>query len=256
MIDIHCHILPEVDDGPQTLADSLELARLAESEGITKIIATPHHQHPSFENDGFSVLRKVEELNEALQKANIHITVIASQEIRIHGEIIQHLELGDVLPTTPGGSYLLVEFPSNSVPHYTTRLFYDLQMKGYTPIIAHPERNKVFKEDPSILYELVKNGSLTQVTASSLTGHLGKKVKRFTEQLIDANLTHFISSDAHHVKERPFRLLEAYSEVEKGFGIETVYEYKENAELLLGNQHVQVGTPEPVKKRIGLFNLF
>jgi protein-tyrosine phosphatase len=153
MIDIHCHIIPGVDDGPKSLTGSLELARLAESEGITKIIATPHHQHPAFENDGYSVLRKVEELNQALQEANIDLIVSPSQEVRIHGEMVRNLELGDVLPMTPGSNYILVEFPANSVPHYTSRLFYDLQMKGYTPIIAHPERNKVFTENPAILFE-------------------------------------------------------------------------------------------------------
>ncbi|WP_332695138.1 tyrosine-protein phosphatase [Halalkalibacter lacteus] len=253
MIDIHCHILPGVDDGPSTLAESLELARLAESEGITKIIATPHHQHPMFENSGPSILRKVEELNEAFEQANINLTVIPSQEIRIHGEVIQNMELGDVLPLTPQSSYLLVEFPSNGIPHYTTRLFYDLQMKGYTPIIAHPERNKVFVEKPDLLYDMVKTGVLTQVTASSLTGHLGKKVKKFTEQLIDANLTHFIASDAHNLNERPFRLREAYSVLEDGFGFDAVYQYKENAELLLDTHYVQVLPPEPVKKRKRLY---
>jgi protein-tyrosine phosphatase len=253
MIDIHCHILPDVDDGPKTLEESLELARLAEAEGITKIIATPHHQHPMFENSGPSILRKVEELNEAFEEAYINLIVIPSQEIRLHGEVVQNLELGDVLPMTPESSYLLVEFPSNSVPHYTTRLFYDLQVKGYTPIIAHPERNKVFSEKPEILYDLVKNGVLTQVTAASVTGHLGKKVKRFTEQLIDANLTHFVASDAHNQFERPFRIREAYSVMEDVFGIDMVYQFKENAEILVDNQHVQVMVPEPVKKRKRLY---
>ncbi|MFC0471068.1 tyrosine-protein phosphatase [Halalkalibacter kiskunsagensis] len=256
MIDIHCHILPGVDDGPKTLAESLEIARLAEAEGITRIIATPHHQHPMFENSGPSILRKVEELNKALQESNIQIKVSPSQEVRLHGEIIQHLEIGDVLKVTPESSYVLVEFPSSSIPHYTTRLFYDLQMKGYTPIIAHPERNKVLAEKPDILFDFVKNGVLTQVTAASVTGHLGKKVKRFTEQLIEANLTHFVASDAHNQKERPFRLREAYSVIEDVFGIELVYQFRENAEILIDNQHIQVMQPEPVKKRNRLFNLF
>jgi protein-tyrosine phosphatase len=256
MIDMHCHILPGVDDGPKTLEESLELARLAEAEGITKIIATPHHQHPMFENSGPSILRKVEELNESFEEANINLTVIPSQEIRLHGDVVQNIELGDVLPMTPNSTYLLVEFPSNSIPHYTTRLFYDLQMKGYTPIIAHPERNKVLVEKPDLLYEMVKSGVLTQVTAASVIGHLGKKVKRFTEQLIDTNLTHFVASDAHNLTERPFRLREAYSVVEDVFGIDMVYQFRENAEVLVDNQHIQVMLPEPVKKRKRLFNFF
>ncbi|WP_227938618.1 tyrosine-protein phosphatase [Alkalihalobacillus deserti] len=256
MIDIHCHILPGVDDGPKTLAESLELARQAEAEGITTIIATPHHQHPSFENSGPSVLRQVEEFNQALQEADINIHVNPSQEIRLHGEMIQHIDLGDVLPMTPESSYLLIEFPTNSIPRYATRLFYDLQLKGYTPIIAHPERNKVFAERPEVLYEMVANGALTQVTTSSLTGHLGKNVKKFTELLIEANLTHFLASDAHNLGERPFRFQEGYSVLEDVFGMDMVYQFKENAELLLNNNHVHMLPPEPVKKRKKLFSFF
>ncbi|MDT8860317.1 tyrosine protein phosphatase [Alkalihalobacillus sp. MEB130] len=255
MIDIHCHILPCVDDGPKTLAESLDLARLAETEGITKIIATPHHQHPSFMNSGYEVVRKVEELNDAFKQDGIGVTVIPSQEVRLHGEIIQHLELGDVLPLTPEGSYILIEFPTNSIPRYATRLFYELKLKGLTPIIAHPERNKVIVEDPDILYDFVKDGVLTQVTAASVTGHLGKKLMKFTDQLIEANLTHFIASDAHNGTERPFRLREAYSAVEGRFGIEMVYQLQENAELLINQQHVQVWPPEPIRRKKRFFGL-
>ncbi|WP_332628474.1 tyrosine-protein phosphatase [Halalkalibacter flavus] len=255
MIDIHCHILPGVDDGPKTVEESLKLARLAESEGITKIIATPHHQHPSFENSGFSVIREVEQLNHKLKEANINIDVIPSQEVRLHGAMIRYLELGDVLPMTPGSSYILIEFPSNSIPHYTSRLFYDLKLQGYTPIIAHPERNKVLVEDPVMLFDFVKNGVLTQITAGSLTGHFGKKAMKFTEQLLESNLTHFLASDAHNCYERPFLLTEAYAAVEELFGIDMVYHLKENAELLASQQHVQVLPPEPIRRKRRFFGL-
>ncbi len=251
---MHCHILPGVDDGSKTLLESLELARQAEAEGITTIMATPHHKHPSFENDGFSVLRQVEQLNLAIKEANINIKVIPSQEIRIHGDLIENIQLGDVLPMTPNSSYLLIEFPTNSIPRYSTKLFYDLQLKGYTPIIAHPERNKVFVEKPEVLYEMVASGVLTQVTTSSLTGHLGKNIKKFTEQLIEANLTHFIASDAHNLVERPFRLSEAYHVLEDVFGSDTLHQYKENTELLINNHLIQVLQPEPIKKRKKLFS--
>ncbi|KHF38253.1 tyrosine-protein phosphatase [Halalkalibacter okhensis] len=255
MIDIHCHILPGVDDGPKTLAESLELAKLAESEGITTIIATPHHHHPSFHNSGPSVIRQVEELNEAIKQAQIGMTVIPSQEVRIHGDIIQHVDLGDVLPMAPENSYILLEFPTNSVPHYAKKLFYDLKLQGITPIIAHPERNKAITEKPDILYDFVKDGVLTQITASSVTGHFGKKIMKFTDQLIESNLTHFLASDAHNGKERPFRLREAYSVVEDRFGIEMVYQLKENAELLLNQQHVQAWPPEPIRKKKRFFGI-
>ncbi|ARK32464.1 tyrosine-protein phosphatase [Halalkalibacter krulwichiae] len=256
MIDIHCHILPGVDDGPRNLAESLELARAAEAEGITTIIATPHHKHPSFENDGPSVLQKVDELNQALKEAEIAINVLPSQEVRIHGDLLENLNSKDVLPMTKDHKYILVELPTNSIPHYTSRLLYDIQMTGCTPIIAHPERNKVFSEDPNKLFELVNTGVLTQITATSLAGHLGKKIKTLSEQLIEANLAHFIASDAHNITSRPFHMREAYRVLEEQFGLQMVYMFQENAELVVSGQHINLMPPERVKKRKKFFNLF
>ncbi|MBP3953165.1 tyrosine-protein phosphatase [Bacillus suaedae] len=256
MIDMHCHILPGIDDGPRTLAESLELAKLAERDGITTIVATPHHQHPSFMNDGPSVLRAVDELNTQLKENNINIEVVPSQEIRIHGDMIEQLKVGDLLTYGQDNQYLLIEFPSNHIPHYTTKLFYDLQVNNYIPIIAHPERNKVLIEKPDILYDFVKNGALAQVTSSSITGHFGKKIKKFSEQLVEANLAHFIASDAHNQGERPFRLQEAYGLIEKEFGTNVVFGFKENAELLVEGKHVFGGQPERVIARKKVFGIF
>lgn len=256
LIDIHCHILPGVDDGPATLAESIELTRMAEAEGITTIIATPHHRHPSFDNEGQSIMEAVKSFNLSLQEAGVNVTVIPSQEVRINGELLDQVHTGEILPLGVESNYILIEFPSNHIPHYAKNLFYDLNMRGYTPIIAHPERNKVLIENPSILYEFVKNGALTQITTSSLTGDFGKKIKKFTESLIESNLTHFLASDAHNSHERPFRMQEALGECEKLFGIDMVHQFKENAEMVLANNHVYILPPEPVKKRKKLLNIF
>ncbi|MCK0470082.1 tyrosine-protein phosphatase [Halalkalibacter sp. APA_J-10(15)] len=256
MIDIHCHILPGVDDGAKTIAESIELAKQAQQEGITTIVATPHHHHPSFSNAGHSVIEAVEELNEALKEHDIPVNILPAQEIRIHGEMIGHFETGDLLTYGGHQQYLLVEFPSSQVPRYTKQLFYELRMQEYIPIIAHPERNKVFIEKPDMLYEFVKDGALTQVTTSSLTGHFGKNIKKFSEQLMEFNLTHFIASDAHNLTERTFRMTEALNEAEKLFGYEYVMQLKENAELLIEGQFVYAEPPERIrtrKKWLGIF---
>jgi protein-tyrosine phosphatase len=257
MIDLHCHILPNVDDGPQSLADSIEMAKLAVKEGITTIIATPHHRNEKYENHHQTIFRKVEEFNSVLKKENLNVTVQVGQEPRIFGELIEGLETGEVGPINHQGKgkYVLVELPSGHVPRYTSQLLFDMQLKGYIPVIVHPERNQEIIENPEVLYQLVKKGALTQVTASSVAGHFGKTIKKFTHQLIEANLTHFIASDAHNTSSRSFKMVEAYETIGKQFGNDLVYLFLENAELLVKGLTVYKEAPERVKRKkiLGLF---
>ncbi|MDQ0974601.1 protein-tyrosine phosphatase [Neobacillus niacini] len=254
MIDIHCHILPGVDDGAQSLSDSLNMAKIAVEQGIHKIVATPHHLTSSYENPKLSIISRVKELNEALREEKIDLEVLPGQEVRIHGEMVEGYEAGDILPVnhTP---YILVEFPSNHVPRYTEKLFYDLQVNGLIPVIVHPERNQEIIERPELLYQLVKKGALTQITAASVCGDFGKKIKNFSLQIVDANLTHFIASDAHNITNRTFKMREAFGTIEKKYGNELVYYFEENAALLIEGLSVHKEDPERIKKK-KIFNLF
>ncbi len=255
MIDIHCHILPGVDDGAQTIEDSIIMAKEAVQEGIRTIIATPHHQNHQYINEKHSILEKVSDLNEQLVKAEVPLKILPGQENRLYGEILEdYLAGGKILPLAES-SYLFIEFPSGHVPRYAERLLFDIQTEGLIPIIVHPERNQELIENPDMLYKFVKNGALTQVTAGSVCGYFGKKIKKFSHQLIEANLTHFIASDAHNVTSRGFKMVEAFGEVEKSFGNDMVYILKENAELLVVNQRVNKEIPEKVvrKKFLGIF---
>lgn len=254
MIDIHCHILPGVDDGAKNLADSIEMAKKAVEQGIKTIVATPHHLNNQYENPKQLILPKVEQLNQALQEEKIDLKILPGQEVRIHGDLLEGFTRGEIQQVN-GTKYILVEFSSSQVPHYTERLFYDLQMNGLIPIIVHPERNQQIIEQPDILYELVKKGALSQVTATSVAGDLGKKLKQFSLQLIEANLTHFIASDAHNVRSRTFKMREAFDLVEEKFGAEMTYILQENAALVVEGMHIYREAPEPIrrKKFLGLF---
>jgi protein-tyrosine phosphatase len=254
MIDIHCHILPGVDDGAQSLSNSLEMAKKAVEQGIHTIVASPHHKNSRYENPKQEIIARVKELNEALRIEKIDLEVLPGQEVRIHGEMLQGYEMGEILPVnhTP---YVLVEFPSNHVPRYTEKLFYDLQTKGLIPVIVHPERNQEIIERSDLLYQLVKKGALTQVTASSLSGDFGKKIKNFSLQLIEANLTHFIASDAHNITSRGFKMREAFRVIEKKFGSDILYMFEENASLVIEGKHVYKEDPEHIKKK-KLFKIF
>lgn len=256
MIDIHCHILPDIDDGAQTLKESMEMAKLAVQEGITSIIATPHHKNGNYENTKRVILQKVEELNTILEMGEIPLQILPGQETRIHEELLEDYENDEILTLNSIGKHLFVELPSAYVPRYTEQLLYDIQLNGLTPIIVHPERNAELMRNPDILYGLVKKGALTQLTAASVAGYFGKPIKKFSLQLIEANLTHFIASDAHNVSNRGFKITEALDEVEKRYGVDMVYYFTENAELLVEGKHPYRDIPEKIKRKkiLGLFN--
>jgi protein-tyrosine phosphatase len=254
MIDLHCHILPGIDDGAQSLSDSLDMARKAVEQGIHTIVATPHHLNNSYVNPKHQILDRVEELNQLLQKENIDVKILPGQEVRVHGEMIEGYTMGEIL-TVNHTPYVLVEFPSNHVPRYTEKLFYDLQMKGLIPVIVHPERNREIIERSDILYQLVKKGALTQITAASVCGDFGKKIKTFSLQLIEANLTHFIASDAHNTNNRTFKMSDAFGIIEKKYGMDMVYYFEENAALIIEGKHVYKEDPERIKRK-KLFYLF
>jgi protein-tyrosine phosphatase len=254
MIDLHCHILPNVDDGPKDLAESVEMAKQAVQQGIKTIIATPHHRNEKYENHGQTIFRQVEEFNRVLKSENLDLTILPGQETRIFGEMVEGLESSEILPLNQG-KYVFVELPSGQVPRYTGQLLFDIQLKGFIPVIVHPERNQEIIENPEVLYQLVKKGALTQVTASSVSGYFGKTIKKFSLQLIEANLTHFVASDAHNTSSRGFKMVEAYDVIEKSFGIEAVYMLRENAELVVQGKSVYKEVPERVKRKkiLGLF---
>ena len=254
MIDLHCHILAGIDDGAQTMADSIEMARAAVNEGIQTIIATPHHKNGKYENTKMEILEKTAELNQVLKTEDIPLTILPGQEPAIHGELLKGITLGEV-SSLNNTKYIFIELPAGHVPRYTDKLLYDLQLEGNIPVIVHPERNQEIIERPEILYKLVKNGALSQVTASSVSGIFGKKTKSFSEQLIEANLVHFIASDAHNTNKRGFHLARAYDTIDTRYGVDMVYYFIENAELLVQNHNVYKEVPQRVKKKkfLGLF---
>ncbi|PMC37365.1 tyrosine protein phosphatase [Bacillus sp. UMB0899] len=254
MIDIHSHILPGVDDGAQTIEDAIKLAKEAVSEGITKIIATPHHHNGKYTNKKEVILSKVVELNDILHQENIPLEVLPGQETRIYGELLEDLRKGDILPLNKF-NYLFIELPSGHVPRYTEKLLFEVQLKGLTPVIVHPERNTEIIENSDILYNLVSKGVLTQITSGSVVGKFGKKIQKFTMQLIDSNLTHFIASDAHNTSTRSFHFSESLSVIEKEFGSNASLFFCENAEYLIKGQAIYKEAPSMIKRK-KLFGIF
>lgn len=200
MIDLHCHILPGLDDGAADPATSLAMAELAAADGIRTMVATPHVNF-AYEYPLEAIGRGVCQLNELLSGAAVPVRVVAGAELDVarlielsDGEL-QALSLGD-------GPSLLLESPFGHAGLLEDVVF-DLQLRGYTTVLAHPERCPTFQRDVELLGRLVERGALCSITAGSLAGMFGSAVRRFALHLLREELVHDISSDAHDPDRRP-----------------------------------------------------
>jgi protein-tyrosine phosphatase len=201
VIDLHSHVLPGVDDGPATIADSLAIAQAAAAAGTRILVATPHVSY-RYPNDPGTIARSVEEANGRLSEAGVALAV------RRGGEIAMDY-LAEIGPTElpllcfGKGPWLLIEPPFTSVLRGLDLVVENLQRRGYRIVLAHPERCYALHRNPLLLGSLVRGGVLTSITAGSLIGRFGEHIRRFTLQLAHDGLIHNVASDAHDIVKRP-----------------------------------------------------
>jgi len=200
VIDLHCHLLPGVDDGPATVEDALALAQAAVGCGTRTIVATPHVS-ARYPNDAARIAEAAGALAEHLRAHGISLEVLTGSEIAFSHLIdvdaaeLARLGLG-------GGNWLLVEPPFSATAAGLDDLVLELVHAGHGVILAHPERCPAFEREPRLLHSLVDQGVLTSLTAGSLVGRFGSKVRRFASQLVDAGVVHNVASDAHGAPSR------------------------------------------------------
>lgn len=238
MIDLHSHILPGVDDGAQTLEDSLEMARKAISQGITHLMCTPHHNNGKYNNPADKIIREVANLQEELDKRGLDLTLLEGQEVRLTELLLTAIQRDEILFTDLDNTYLLIEFPTNEVPIYAEQVFYQLLSRGQVPVIVHPERNAVFREEPNRLVSFLEMGTLTQLTAPSIVGIFGNDIQQTARQMLEHNMLYMVASDAHHLRHRTFLMKEAYKEIEKIGGKEMVESMQQMAKDLVNGDPV------------------
>ena len=216
-IDIHCHIMPGVDDGSPDMATSLEMLRIAEKNGITHMVLTPHHKpmHHNVSPEHNVLYRK--RLQEEEEKAGIKVKLFSGNEIYYSDETFDELTEGRIC-SLAGSDYVLVEFhPTNPYKSIQNAL-YRVQSAGYTPILAHIERYSDMVSHISYAEDLIKMGCLIQVNASSIMGKYGMGIKSYTKKLLKEELVHFVASDAHDTRSRSPKLLDCRKYVESRFG--------------------------------------
>ncbi|GEK91042.1 tyrosine-protein phosphatase [Alkalibacterium kapii] len=248
MIDLHCHILPGVDDGAKTMEESLEMAKAAVREGITHILATPHHMNRHWFNEKQDVIQLVDTLQAELDRQRIDLTIFPGQEVRLYGDILKDIEEDKILFADEQEQYILIEFPTETIPKYAERLFFDLQSSGKTPIIVHPERNHDFLKNPNRLKDFIDKGALAQLTAASYTGGFGSKIQKLSKQLLEANLVHFLASDAHNVTNRAFHMQDAYDKLSKEYGTNKLNEFHKVTKDLINGEVVVVPETREIRQ--------
>jgi protein-tyrosine phosphatase len=201
VIDMHCHVLTGIDDGPPTIEGSLALARASAAAGTRTLVATPHVS-PRYPNDPATIARLVDELRARLASEGIDLDIRAGAEIAMTRVVdLTPAQLARL--TLGGGEWLLVEPPFTTASSGIGEIVTDLQRRGHRVLLAHPERCQAFHREPGLLEELVHAGALSSITADSLVGRFGDTVERFALGLIHGGLAHNVASDAHDNVNRP-----------------------------------------------------
>lgn len=212
LVDIHCHLLPELDDGAATWDEALAMARLAAEDGITCIVATTHQLGAYGQNRGDMIRGQAAKLQHKLDQQGLKLKILPGAEIRIEPDLVPRVVSGDLLSLADCRRHVLLELP-HDVCFPIERLLAELKAAGMTGILAHPERNQAIRSKPEILAALIRGGCLLQVTGGSLLGTFGPDVQKFTARLIQQGLVHFVSSDAHGSRARRPLLAAAFQAV-------------------------------------------
>jgi protein-tyrosine phosphatase len=220
MIDLHCHILPGIDDGAKSLEEAVEMCRMAAAEGCRAMIATPHQRRGAWWNgDRESIVGLARDLQAALGP---ELRVLVGGEVHVDSELLAEVERlpGGGILTLAGSRYLLIELDTQGRAGEAIQLVHELVVAGWRPIVAHPEFIPWLSGDLDLVKRLVALGALTQVTAMSVTGDFGRGPMNETHALIDEGLVHFVASDCHGMQRRPPGLRRAFQTIAGRWGAE------------------------------------
>ena len=258
MIDVHCHILPEVDDGSRSLNESIEMALIAQEQGIKKIVNTSHY-HPDFRyKKGEELLKELEDFNNVLKENMIDIEVLIGNEIYYTKDLIKEIDELDFY-TLNNSRYILIELPPTNFPKDLCNIVYELKEKNYIPVFAHVERYREVQENPELIYEVINAGAIIQVNSHSILGKSGKELQKVCNTLLNRNMVHVVGTDAHSSKRRTPIFLDAYKYVSEKYSKEMADDlFIKNNNAIINNEALNLPKPykEEQKKKGFLKKLF
>lgn len=202
MIDIHCHLLPGLDDGAVDLAMSLQMARTLISDGVEAVICTPHILPGLYHNRGVQIQSAVASLRARLADDGLRLGLYTGADAHITVDFAAKLTAREI-PTLAGSRYVLIELPQHVEPKLIRQFFFQLRVAGYVPVLSHPERMPWIADQYRTIHDLVKSGVWLQLTAGSLLGEFGRDAKYWSERILDDGIAHVIATDAHDNRRRP-----------------------------------------------------
>lgn len=208
MYDLHCHLLPAIDDGATDLAMSLEMARMAVADGITVTACTPHIYPGLYENTGPGIRAAIAALQAELDREGIALKLVEGADVHLDHHLVAGIREGRV-PTLAGSRYLLFEPPHHVAPPRLEESLFELLAAGIVPVITHPERLTWVEQHYETFVTLSQRGCWIQVTAGALTGRYGRRAKHWGEKFVGEGHCHILATDAHHPERRPPFLAEA-----------------------------------------------
>lgn len=249
-IDIHCHLLPELDDGAADWNEALAMAEMAAADGVVSIVATPH-QLGSYQNNSAEKIRtQTVRFQELLARRGIRLQLLPGADVRIDADLAKKITSGSVLTLADRRRHVLLELP-HEVYIPLNNLLSELHRSGITGILSHPERNQGIINQPKILSDLAEQGCLFQVTAGSLMGVFGGKIQKFAESMIQNEYVDFIASDAHGTKNRTTQLSPAFNRVVEMAGYDAAVDiFCRNPACIISGKSVTSRNPFRYRKQI------
>jgi len=219
MYDLHCHLLPAIDDGPVDLETALEMARMAVADGITTVACTPHIYPGVYDNTAAGIRGAIARFRHELAKNEIALTLVEGADVHL----APHLDAGirdGRIATLAGSRYLLLEPPHHAAPPRFEEAVFELMAQGVVPVITHPERLSWIDAHFDVFTRLAARGAWMQITAGSLTGRFGSRPRTAAERFVGEGLCMILATDAHHPRRRPPLLMEAREAAERLVGRE------------------------------------
>lgn len=235
MVDVHSHLIPNVDDGSKSVSETISLIKEAMNVGFTDIILTPHYMINYYEADLEEAKLWKQKLQEILDKEGIKVNLHLGMEVYITDDLMDKIKQNKIT-TLSDSKYLLMELPLNSNVHFMDDVIFKLINNGITPIIAHPERYKIVQEDLKIVEKLVETGCLIQSNYASILGYYGKQAKKTMKKLLKNNLINFLGTDTHRENTIYPIVPKSIKKISKIIGEEQTKELIENAKIILNNR--------------------
>ena len=257
MIDVHSHILPNIDDGSRSIEETFNLIKEAKEAGFEGIVCTSHYMENYYETNRPEREVWINAIHENLENKNIDMNLYLGNEIYMSDNIIELLEDGKAT-TMNDTSYVLFELPMNAEPMNLYDMVYEMQQYKIVPILAHPERYSFVQTDPELIYDLIDKGVLMQANYGSIIGQYGKKAQMIVQKFLENNMIHMLGTDVHRQNTIYPKIPEIILELKSLIGEEKVKELTTiNPELVINNKRIYIRKPYKVeltlKEKISMY---